>query len=380
MTKLNLSNLSSELSNDILEYTYKSLSVNDKTDDLWRPVESVVIRRIVEIISKRGTDRLNSIQSEFLKFAKGSLYNKAKPQPAPMNYEAWTKNDLDLVKLYLESLPPSQWTVDDYMLSVDYLVHKYLPVSDLAKEAEWMSVRSSIMGKVQANLDKEPTVKQADKVLSKLPSTLTDAFYQFNFSDGAKAALMFGKVRAVENVVSMSGRTRHSMKQVVIQHLESKFLGGPNGKFSNLEQNLSETFATLNRDWRRIAITEAGECMNQGLIANLSYGSKVRRIEMYNGACSFCSKINNLVATVVDPNQKIKDPNTMVWVGKNNIGRSASPNKRVGSMLIKRTPDEMWTVPGGLVHPNCRGRWMIEPQAKTTDDPKFAKWLTDILG
>ena len=131
----------------------------------------------------------------------------------------------------------------------------------------------------------------------------------------------------------------------------------------------------MNRDWRRIAVTEAGENANQGLIASLQPGARVRRMEQYRGACPYCRKINGTVLTVVDAANKDKDGVTQVWVGKNNIGRSGAPRKRVGAELIPRLAAELWWVPAGTVHPHCRGQWHVLEGAKPGDDPSFQAWL-----
>ena len=46
-------------------------------------------------------------------------------------------------------------------------------------------------------------------------------------------------------------------------------------------------------------------------------------------------------------------------MGKSNLGRSASPRKRVGGALVERLPAERWWIPAGPVHPNCRGFWAV---------------------
>ena len=106
----------------------------------------------------------------------------------------------------------------------------------------------------------------------------------------------------------------------------------------------------------------------------------MKRVEIYASACGFCRKIHGVVATVVTPDHPNKDPDTMVWVGKNNIGRSASPKKRVGDVLVPRTPDEMWWLPAGLAHPHCRGRWVPVIDDEPGDDPEFGDWLRKTLG
>ncbi len=70
----------------------------------------------------------------------------------------------------------------------------------------------------------------------------------------------------------------------------------------------------------------------------------------------------------------------MVWPGKNNIGRRASPRKRVVDVLVERDPDEMWWLPAGLAHPHCRGRWVVVSEAPHEgDDPALAEALSAIL-
>jgi hypothetical protein len=105
----------------------------------------------------------------------------------------------------------------------------------------------------------------------------------------------------------------------------------------------------------------------------------VKRVEQYRGACPFCRSIDGVIATVVAPDAPDKDGNTQIWVGKDNVGRSAAPRKRVGDALVPRTADEMWWLPAGLAHPHCRGRWINTIQMKEGDDPDFHKWLVATL-
>jgi hypothetical protein len=211
-----------------------------------------------------------------------------------------------------------------------------------------------------------------------MPSTVAGAVQQFVLTKAQHSMLDFARVRAAENVRALCESVRHRMRGAVLQHLEHGATADPQG--SSLQTKLLDEFGTLNRDWRRIAITEAGEAQLQGLVASLPYGARVRRVEQYDGACSFCRKIDGVVATVVDPAATEKDPDTQIWVGKNNVGRSASPKKRVGDVLIEREPHEMWQLPAGLAHPNCRGRWVVvDGGADPSDDPEFAAVLDGIL-
>lgn len=367
--------LSPRQTDGALEFIYKSVHEHG---DMWDPHESPLVRRLIDLFTQRGLDRLDSVRKEIDAWMLGQRHVPgpiAPPPPGSMG--RWNASELSLVKIYLEALPPSQWTLDDHMMAVDMVVQRYLPIDALATEAEWMAVRAGLMGKVQANMAKPATAKQADKLLAAMPSTVKGAMHQFALTAPEKAALDFSRVRSVENVRALADVTRHRMRAVVLQHLEHEAAGGSG---PDLKSKLLDEFGSLNRDWRRIAVTEAGEAQLQGLIATLPHGTKVKRVEQYKGACAFCRKIDGIVVEVVDPARKDKDPDTMIWVGKNNIGRSASPKKRVGDLLVPREPDELWTIPAGLAHPNCRGRWLvIDEDVQPGDDPAFAAWLSEHL-
>ena len=170
-------------------------------------------------------------------------------------------------------------------------------------------------------------------MLAAMPNIVKDASKQFKLSPVQYAVLDFGRARAGEVVTRLSDNVRHKMRDVIMQHEEQKMLnGGSAAPGSALKTRLLDEFAVLNRDWRRIAVTEAGETANQGFISSMKAGSKLRRVEQYTNACSFCRKIDGTVVEVVEPSRALKNPDAMVWLGKTNIGRSLSPRKRVGGI------------------------------------------------
>ncbi len=370
--------LSQAATNDTLEFMYKAS--RDGADGIWSPHESPLIRRLVELFTQRGLDRLAAVQEQLIKWEAGDFHKAAAgPITKPGMMERWTQDELALVRLYLESLPPAQWTLDDHMMAVDYVVQRYLPADELKTEAEWMATRASMMGKVQANMAAEATIGHADKILAALPSTVASAVSQFNLPGQQKATLQFAAARAAENVRALTDDVRHKMRGTVLQHLQDEQTKVPGTPGQSLQSKLFDEFATLNRDWRRIAVTEAGEAQTQGFIAALEPGTKVKRIEQYATACGFCKKIDGVTALVVSADHPDKDPDTMIWPGKNNIGRSASPMKRVGGVLVAREKHELYHLPAGLAHPHCRGRWIPVAEVHEGDDPEFAEWLKEIL-
>jgi hypothetical protein len=369
------------VTNDAIEGIYKALSDGHNHGDdgaIWQPHQSVLIRRLVELFTQRGLDRLAAVKQALTDWQTGKNHTPSTTPVVvpPGAVQRWNADELALAGVYLESLPPAQWTLDDHMMAVDLVMHTLMSPDDLIAEAEWLAVRAGMMGKVQANMAAEPSVKQADAILAALPSSVAGAVQQFRLPPKQAAVLSFASARAAEHVTSLADGARHKMRAMIAEDLEQRALGVPPTGSSSLQTKMLDAFGTLNRDWRRIAVTEAGEAQLQGLVASMKPGAKLKRVEQYKGACAFCRKIDGLVVTVVAADAPKKNPDTEIWPGKNNIGRSASPRKRVGDVLVEREPHEMWQVPAGLVHPHCRGRWLhVDDGAQAGDDPEFAAWL-----
>lgn len=368
--------LSDYATNEALELMHKAEM--DGSDSIWKPHESPLLQRMVELFTQRGLTRLEHVKQQIIEWEAGAHYRDgSKPIPRPGMMERWGKDELGLVRIYLESLFPGDWTLDDHMLAVEFVIQRYLPQDELRTEAEWLATKSSLMGKVQANMDQAATLSQADKLLAALPSTVAAATEAFAMSAAQKTALDYGAARCAENVRALTDDVRHKLRQTIMQHTEEAALGVTG---ESLQTRLFDQFSTLNRDWRRIAVTEAGECQMQGFIAAQKPGAKVKRVEQYANACHHCRKIDGVVMEVVSPDHPHKDWNTQVWQGKTNVGRSASPRKRIGNVLVEREPDERWTVAAGVQHPNCRGRWVLASMDRQeTDDPNFADWLENAL-
>lgn len=374
---LDLIELDEQRTNDALEYLCKA-GGHDHDDGIWMPMDSPLIARLVDLFTQRGLQRLEAFRTELLAWAEGHLHTAGERIARPAGVmERWNEAERSLVKLYLQHLPPAEWTLDDNMLLVDYLAQRYLPADDMRTEAEWLATRSSMMGRVQANMD-GVTASQADALLMAMPATVQAAVDQFGATPRQRAVMEFAVQRCAENVRHLTEDARHRMRAVVAEDVTERQLG-VKGPTSSLETKLLDQFGLLNRDWRRIAVTEAGEAQTQGYIASMPAGSKVKRVEQYRNACAFCRKIDGVVVTIVDPATVDKDAETQIWVGKNNIGRSASPRKRVGNVFKEREPDEMWQIPAGLVHPHCRGRWVPTIQDRPGDDPDFGAWMRATL-
>jgi len=347
-------------------------------DKIWEEHPSPFVRRLVEMFTQRGLTRLSYLQLELAKWINHETFKAGEPrQPRPEGaMERWTPGELALARLYLETVPPEEFALDDWMMVIEYLTQRYLPLDDLRTEAEWLSVKSTLMGRVQASME-DVTERQADKLLAAMPNTVHEVEQQFTLNPRQRAVLDYGRTRCADYVTAIPDSTRRRLRRLIVDHQEAVALGDRGATAHSLETKLHDEFSVLNRDWRRIAVTEAGEMANQGMIASLPEGSRVKRLEHYEGACAFCRKIDGMEFDVVTPDAPDKDGWKQVWVGKTNVGRSAAPRMRVGGTLVPRPADELWQPAAGTQHPHCRGAWLQVTDA--SNDPDFAAWLEDTL-
>lgn len=375
---LDVSSLCCDHTDGALEYIYKAIGSDPPGDDIWSPHDNPFVRRLVELFTARGLERSEAVQAALRGFLSGAAHNPVlTPSARPGLMRRWDLVELNIAKLYLEALPPEAYTLDDWMLVVDYIVHLYLGAGDLRTEADWLATRANIMGRVAASMAADETKpRDVDTILAALPEDVTAAAAAWGMNIAQQAAIDFGRARCAEHVTALSDAFRHRMRGLITDFQEGVFLGNRTAAAESLQGRLLDEFGLLNRDWRRIAVTEATENIDQGFIASLPAGTKVKRVEKYRGACPFCRSINGRVMTIVPATAPDKDGETDVWVGKTNVGRSASPRRRVGSDLVDREDHEIWWVAAGAMHPHCRGAWVKTAGAPA--DPIFDAWLESL--
>ncbi|HKT52855.1 MAG TPA: hypothetical protein VJP88_00270 [Caulobacteraceae bacterium] len=371
---LDVSCLCEEHTNRAIEGIYKAIGDDPPGDGIWDEHPSPFIRRLVELFTDRGLTRIAGLQEELNAWLAGAEFREgleraARPDGAMLR---WNRAELGTARLYLSHLPPEAWTLEDWLLLVDYLVQRYLPEGDLRSEASWLAQRAGLAGRLQAahaalSAAEIDAIMQAVPDLGAMGPAPTPEF---------EAAARFGRERACENVVQLSDNIRHRMRRLVVDYQEAVYTGDRAGAAESLQGRLLDEFGTMNRDWRRIAITESTEMLDQGFVASIPEGGKIKRVERYNGACPFCRKIDGTVMTVVPADKPDKDGETEVWVGKTNQGRSASPRKRSADGLVDRDPQERWWIAAGTMHPHCRGTWVRVSEA--SPDPEFDAWIASM--
>lgn len=374
MALLDISKLTDHACEAGLEAMYKaSTSDGGGGGDDWPVHESPFISELIERFTERGLTQIEGVRAELAAWIDGQHHKPTSRAPAaPGMIQRWTVEEQKLVKLYLESLAPSEFSPSDWSLLVDYLGQRYLPPEFAIKSGEWMAAKTVVMGAVEASGEVDDNLAPA--VAAAAPTTVAAA-REVGLTYRQLAILEYGAQRCAENIVDVSTRLRQAIKRTVLNHQEAEMLGDVAATAESLETKLLDNFGTANRDWRRIAMTEAVENSNQGFIASISPGGKVKRMERYEGACAFCRKIDGQEFSVVSPAKKFKDPAKEVWPGKTNVGRSAAPMKRVGGALIPRDPSELWWPAAGVQHPHCRGRWIPVKETNTALDDDFQSWM-----
>lgn len=366
--------------NDCLDDLFKSMAEPASDDrSIWAPHDNAFLRAHVEDVTRRFQRLLEQIQDALARLILGEPIGHLLKSDAP--WMRWDQATFDATRERLEAKGPANFDLDDWLTCVDWIVNRYVPDDVIRSESEYLTIRSQFAGMIQANMERqraEAMNRQGIDSLMLLVPTEFRAIPPKALSPIEAATLRINQVRAAQAISDLTDQARSRMKRIVIEHVQAKMLGQTEGQWTHMRQRLFDEFGQLNRDFRRIAVTEAGEACNTGFVAAQRPGSKVRRQEAYRGACAFCKSINGKVMTVVEPGKADKNGDTEVWIGKTNIGRSAAPRMRQGGEMVERPSAERWWVAAGVQHPHCRGSWVVAPeQDKLPDgvDPGFASWL-----
>lgn len=376
---LDLGRLSACCTDHALEEIYKALS-DPPTDGIWTPHHDPYVSRHIEDVTGRGLGILDKIRAEvFERLSSVPTGDHGLIHKARRAWVRWSRDDFDSVREYLEGKAAADYTPEDWMLMVDWIVQRYLPDQVIRSEAEYLAVRAQIMGKVQANIESAGVAVSAIEHLAAVaPATMATAA-AIGLNEVEQSILDFARVRAADLITDLGDRTRHRLSYLILDHEQKRIAGDAEATLPKLQTRLLDEFSVLNRDWRRIALTEVARDANEGYIAAMPDGARVRRVEAYADACPFCRKIHGMVFTVVPSSKDPKDGATEVWIGKSNVDRSSAPRKRVGDVLVERTPSELWWPAAGVQHPNCRGSWQRVSEAPPGVDQKFSDWLDALL-
>jgi very-short-patch-repair endonuclease len=345
--------------NDCLEDLFKALAVDPLADEatIWDHHQNPYLTALVEEMTLRFQSILQAMQGAMSRWLFGDTVEHALEKAlgdepvSPEEWLRWTPEEKAAVEARLASLQEGEISLDDWLLGSELLVQTYLPDNVIKTQADYMTVKAALLGKIQATLA-EQSAEAIAKATSNLPPKVEEVPAKV-LTPVERKTIEFAQARAATRIRGVADVARARMKSIIIDKVEAQVMGDPRGNAQQLRQELFDNFGQLNRDFRRIAITEAGEACNQGFVAAMPEGDRVERREAYRGACEFCKSINGksfLVVAASDPN---RDGQTQVWPGKTNEGRSASPRKRVGKVLMERGLSERWWPAAGVQHPHC---------------------------
>lgn len=362
---IDLSALPCGCANHGLESLHKALS--ESPPDIWRPHENPYLAETCEAFTLAGQSRLLDAQDALLAvlgLPGGSVLAKADLSPAQV-----TAAVARLQK------PLHTYGPDDWVALVDLILQSHLVPADLRTAVDTLAWRAQLAGKLDAAHAADPSLGPHEALLQlilqanptrrvKLPTLLARAW------DWAKASVGVKIVQLTDNL-------RARIAGAILGHVEAN---GPHD-WGKLQQTLFDQFGAANRDWRRIAITEAGEIANHAYLGQFPDGTPMERVEMYDSACPFCRSLHG--RTFLWSTKPLPDEYgwTHIWPGKSNVGRSASPRKQTPEGLVARTESELWWPAAGLQHPHCRGRWLArpEPEMPADADPEFVAWAKQRL-
>lgn len=363
---------------DCLGELFKALAVDPTASldrSMWSPHENPYLRWHVEDVTRRFQLILEVLQNAFSRALTGEpIGDLRKAEP----WLRWDETEFQAARLFLESTAPARYGLDEWMLLVDYLIHRYLPDGVINSLAEYLTVRAALLGKIQANTHHPLSPPDLAHLAELVPTTFAK-IPERALTPVELGTLRIAKARAAMHISDVTDAARAKMKTLIIEHVQAQMLGQTEGTGERLRSRLFDSFGQLNRDFRRIAVTESGECCNSGFIAATPAGRKVRRLEAYQGACEFCRSISGKIFTVVDAAAPDKNPDTDIWIGKSNVGRSAAPRKRVGGELVEREAHELWWCAAGVQHPHCRGSWLYVNEMVAGASPEFSAWLAGLI-
>lgn len=187
------------------------------------------------------------------------------------------------------------------------------------------------------------------------------------FNKVSRNMLRFALAHGAENVQKISDDTRSAIRMALVR---AKMEGTPP---KQLAEHLRVALKGIDRDWRRIVVTESAMIATNGYLLSQGEGQKLVGQSAHD-ACKWCKAlIHGKVFTVTHaPPTDPKDPRwlTEVWPGKNNVGRVRHLKSVAGRV---RLADELW-MPVCPLHPSCRCRWVeFNPKFHEIDSEGFVK-------
>ena len=254
------------------------------------------------------------------------------------------------------------------------------------EEAQAWLVRAYIYGRFTAEADRELRLLTKVTVPGETPANLAEIGRKFGLTESELRAVQFVHNKAAVNLTNTTQDTIRAVRRAITDSMQRR--EGVAGAEKRLQEMIFTDTGELNRDWKRVAISETNQAFQDGYIAAQADGEYVIGLSMPD-ACPTCmDQIHNRVYKVtknppkdysnLEGDEYIREAakwERYIWEGKTNIGRSGAKRKRINpaggnasSNLRDREHHEkaMPTIP---MHPSCRCRWVnFNPDIQFVDD------------
>lgn len=283
-------------------------------------------------------DQWFGVGHRFLRDLLGAVLGVKKPAEFVTKAEPPRPPGWGEVMALFQSPAPAAERLATWETLVDGFTRALLPAQTAQSQAAMWALRSALLDQIGQRVHAVTTPGAWERLFHVLPPA-------------HQKQIEWAQIRGAQFVTRMAADARASVLEALV---ESQIGGGNHHELSRV---LLERLGKLNRDWRRIAITETGMAVASGQLQTaLDAGGQWEAIWVAGPkACPFCRSHNGTVLKVVPADAPNLDGRTMVWPGKHNVGRSAHPTRRDGT---RRTPDEMWW-PCLPAHPNCACVWTL---------------------
>ena len=224
---------------------------------------------------------------------------------------------------------------------VDKFVEEYF--AGRIETAKIWLLRTYIVGRFLADTDIGGQIFNIG-LLNSLPKFAKDAAQKYGLTLHETKMLSYAVEQSATELSNTSISTMETVRRLMVENI--KLRGNSKSLLEKLKETITGERGELNRDWQRVAITEANSVFNNAYISTLKDGDHVVGISMPD-ACEHCMELingkvykvrsspppdyRNLSGAEYEKCAKVWD--TEVWEGKNNYGRSGSNKKRINPTI-----------------------------------------------
>jgi|GEM_PF-2654885 len=352
---IDASQVRAEEANAVTDYLCKSVEdalLDDRhpTDEILAEVEDDSVAWV--------SQALDALQRRMLVMLRGGLDHAALVKAVPDDPLAHCRD----LEHRARTAPPGSLSLAEYMDIVDCLMMRYLPPSVALSVAKRQAVKQYVAGFIRDEI-KDPAAGTPDKaraMIAALTGTLAEAKRRWTLHPTDEARIRLAETQGARMMTDLTAATRSRIQKVILDAERRRVVSGyATYAGPPLAQALADEFGTINRDWRRIAVTETANNAADGYLSARGVGQQVRWLA-HPGACVGCATWHATVFTIVDPAKPDKDPYTEVWPGKAvmNVGRSLAKRKRLDDGTLVDRPADEFVIPVISLHPHCRCSWV----------------------